>query len=195
MLLDLGKIVRDRGLPTRRVVHVGGNVGEEGELYSRWGSQVIWFEPRPEAALQIRAKYPQHMVVEAAAGAAVGYVGIWLASNGQSSSLLEPESHLDCHPEVTFKRGYEVPVIPVDAVAQETDALVVDAQGYEERVLKGAGKCLEQCSWIYMEVNRGELFRGCPHIERLDEMLHRYRRIKTRWVVGTDWGDALWMVK
>lgn len=195
LLLDLGIMVRDLKLPTRRVVHVGGNVGEEGELYSSWESQVIWFEPRPDAALQIRQKYPRHIVVEAAAGSALGYEQIWLASNGQSSSLMKPNVHLDAYPGIAFKRGYDVPVIPVDVIAKETDGLVVDAQGYEESVLDGASNCLERCSWIYLEVNRAELFCGCPNIDRLDEMLSRFWRIETRWVAGMDWGEALWIAK
>lgn len=195
MLIDLAQIVRERRLPVGRVIHVGGNIGEEGELYSSWGSQVIWFEPRADAAMQIRRKYPTHIVVEAAAGATVGFSPIWLASNGQSSSLLRPRAHLELHPEISFERSCEVPVIPVDLVAQESDALVVDAQGYEEYVLEGARKCLGRCQWVYLEVNRAELFKGCPTIERLDELLVRHRRVETRWVLGRNWGDALWVLK
>lgn len=181
------------GRPKGRIVHVGGNVGEEGRLYQEWGSQVIWWEPRPEAAAEIRSRYADDLVVEAAAGCTVGLMTLNLASNGQSSSLLAPATHLQEHPEVTFTRCMQVVVVPIDMIVHRADGLVCDVQGYEDRVLVGANRLLGSLSWVYLEVNKGELYRDCARIETLDALLGDFERVATHWEPGHDWGDALWV--
>jgi FkbM family methyltransferase len=180
-------------LPRRRIVHVGGNVGEEGPLYRSWGSQVIWFEPRTEAAQYVRRRYPEDIVVQAAAGETVTIADLHLASNGQSSSLLEPANHLHEHPEVTFTGLERVLVMPLDLVVQVADGLVADVQGYEDRVLAGASNLLDTLSWVYLEVNRADVYRQCARIEQLDAMLPAFTRVATQWEPGHDWGDAIWI--
>jgi FkbM family methyltransferase len=191
MLIDLNQHLAD--LPKRRIVHVGGNVGEEGPLYRSWGSQVIWLEPRPGAAEAIRQRYPDDMVVQAAAGAGCGVVDMHLASNGQSSSLLAPHKHLDEHPEVRFCGTQQVAMVQLDLIVTRADGLVADVQGYEDRVLLGARGLLKSLSWVYLEVNRAELYRECARIETLDELLAGFDRVVTHWEPGHDWGDALWV--
>jgi len=183
------------GLPRRRIVHVGGNVGEEGTLYHSWGSQVIWWEPRPDAAAEIRSRYADDLVVEAAAGNGIGITELHLASNGQSSSLLAPVTHLQEHPEVTFAGRLRVAVMPLDLVVSWADGLVCDVQGYEDRVLVGAQRLLSTLSWVYLEVNRAELYRDCAQIATLDALLGDFDRVATHWEPGHDWGDALWVRK
>jgi FkbM family methyltransferase len=190
MLIDLREHLRD--LPKHRIVHVGGNVGEEGGLYQEWGSQVIWFEPRHDAAEQIRHRYAEDLVVEAAAGNTFGWHDLHLASNGQSSSLLEPETHLREHPEVRFHGRQRVAVVPLDVVIHRADGLVADVQGYEDRVLVGAQRLISTLSWVYLEVNRAELYRDCARIEALDALLGDFERVATCWS-DHNWGDALWV--
>lgn len=180
-------------LPRRRIVHVGGNVGEEGPLYRSWGSEVIWWEPRPEAADYLRRRYPDDIVVQAAAGEAVTIADLYLASNGQSSSLLEPANHLREHPEVTFKGLERVLIMPLDVIVQKADGLVADVQGYEDRVLAGASKLLDTLTWVYLEVNRADVYCECARIEQLDDMLKAFTRVATQWEPGHDWGDAIWI--
>lgn len=191
MLIDVRPYLAGR--PKARIVHVGGNVGEEGRLYQEWGSQVIWWEPRPDAAAEIRSRYADDLVVEAAAGNSLGVFDMHLASNGQSSSLLEPVTHLREHPEVTFAGRVRVAVMPLDLVVHRADGLVCDVQGYEDRVLVGAQRLLGTLSWVYLEVNRGELYRDCAQIQTLDALLGDFDRVATYWEPGHDWGDALWL--
>lgn len=189
MLFDPSPLLS--GLPRGVVVHVGGGSGEEGQLYRSWGSRVFWVEPRPEGASAIRSRWPGDVVLEAAAGSAGGRGRLLLSSNGVSSSLLEPSGHLIEYPSVSFRGHLEVDVVPLDCVVPFADGLVVDAQGYELEVLRGAVRLLRGLSWVYLEVFREGLYLGCPLVEDLDGFLGGFRRVETSWVGS--WGDALWV--
>jgi hypothetical protein len=70
----------------------------------------------------------------------------------------------------------------------------MDVQGYELEVLKGASKFLSHIQFIYCEVNRAEVYEGCPMIEEIDQFLGEYNfeRVDTNWA-GDTWGDALYV--
>ena len=72
----------------------------------------------------------------------------------------------------------------------------IDVQGYELEVLNGATKSLEDVDYILSEVNKAELYKGCPMIEDIDEFLGKFSfsRVKLEWYTGgEDWGDALYI--
>jgi hypothetical protein len=70
----------------------------------------------------------------------------------------------------------------------------VDIQGVELRALKGLGSRITEFNWIYTEVNKSEVYRGCSLVEDLDIYLARqgFKRISTRWEIGKGWGDAIY---
>lgn len=178
-------------LPRAVVAHVGGNFGEERETYRSWGSRVYWWEPRPEAASELRRNCPDDVVVEAAAGESAGRGVMRLSSGGQSSSLLRPTGHLAAYPHISFEGELEVSVLPLDMVVARADGLVVDTQGYEDRVLHGATRLLGGLSWAFIEVYKEDLYEGGARIEDLDSILSGFRRVETVWAGA--WGDALWV--
>ena len=74
--------------------------------------------------------------------------------------------------------------------------LNIDVQGYELEVLMGAQELLPQISMIIAEVNRDEMYAGCPMIEDIDNFLaeHGFKREHTSWQ-SPSWGDALYIKK
>ena len=121
-----------------------------------------------------------------------------VSSNSQSSSLLELGSHTKDYPEVTYIEKNVVIAKRLDAVIPDSysfDFINLDIQGAELSALRGLGKHLQNARYIYSEVNKKQVYIGCPHISDIDKFLQTYgfRRIATRWVFKKGWGDALWI--
>lgn len=195
MLFDLTAAITEYALRTGVVVHVGGHRGQEGAVYSQWGSRVTWFEPLAACALAIQTQYPKDTVITAACGETWGVRQFHVANNEQSSSLLAPKIHLQHYPETVFESRILVPVVPLDAVITAADGLVMDVQGAEKLVLLGAQQLLQKVQWVYSEVNDAELYADCTQIGDLDSMLADFVRVITVWRTGKNWGDALWVRK
>jgi hypothetical protein len=71
--------------------------------------------------------------------------------------------------------------------------LVMDVQGFEGRVLKGATETLKQMNFVYTEVNRDEVYQGCTLVDELDELLSEFERVETGAWVGGMWSDAFYI--
>lgn len=123
------------GLEVRHVLHVGAHLGEEVPFYRQAGiSSFTLVEPSPVAAGRLREIHPQATVIEAACGARPGRGTLSVNVIRTSSTLAEP------HPHDRILSSVPVEVTTVAAIApDDADMLVVDAQGLELEVLKGAG--------------------------------------------------------
>lgn len=95
-----------------------------------------------------------------------------LADNGgMSSSILEPDRHLDVNPSVKFNGTVQLRSSTVDQVAaflranahaatvDALDLLYMDCQGAEFKILQGAPAMLRQVKYIYTEAMRGSLYK------------------------------------
>ena len=120
---------------------------------------------------------------------------------GMSTSLLKPSIHLEQYPHIKFNESIEVEVTTLDILAEEDEIVPedfnfmnIDVQGYELEVMKGASKFLPHIQFIYSEVNRAEVYEGCPMVEEIDQFLSEYNfeRVDTNWA-GDTWGDALYI--
>ena len=119
---------------------------------------------------------------------------------GQSSSLLKPKGHLKRYPRIKFDSPVPVQIRRLDEIMEGKpfNFLNIDVQGYELEVLRGAVKCLENVYYIIVEVNRGELYEGCPMVEEIDDFLSGFgfSRVETEWRHNREkWGDALYIRK
>lgn len=120
-------------------------------------------------------------------------------NQGQSNSLLEPKLHLQQHPEVRFNEYERVKVMPLDKLAfqkENYNLLMMDVQGAEGLVLKGATETLKHIDIIYTECNRGQTYAGNMEIEEMDEFLKPFgfERVETYWPSpNLSWGDSVFL--
>ena len=203
MIFDIKKINDIRKI--KGVIHVGGFVGEELLDYRSLGlDNTVIFEPQPKLFEIIQSKI---MLNEKTFNVALGsknenktmYIshreGGIINGCGASSSLLKPKKHLEEHPEVTFPEKIEVQVKTLDDYCfSNFNFLNIDVQGYELEVLKGGIKLLEKIDMILTEINRDEVYEGCPMVEEIDNFLLQFgmKRIFEFWQ-SKSWGDALYV--
>jgi FkbM family methyltransferase len=136
---------RDLDVKPRHVLHIGGHLGQEVEHYRAAGvERITYMEPTPDSAAHLRTLGPDVTVVEAAAGADWGTIGLKVCGGDGAWNTLRAEVG-----QGAGVHGVEaavlVDVIPVRELqaqglrAQEpADVLVVDTQGTEVEVLGSA---------------------------------------------------------
>lgn len=202
MLIPVRELIRNFEVSPVGVLHVGAHKAEESTDYNLhgWGN-VVWVEAQPELVQQLKLILPSegNTVIEAA---------VWnesnvdfefhIASNGESSSLLELGSHAKSYPDIKYDRTVKIKTKRLDEVIPRerfADFLNVDVQGVELKALEGLGDRISEFKWIYTEVNSSEVYKECTLIEDLDAFLNEkgFSRVTTRWVFGVGWGDAMYV--
>ena len=77
--------------------------------------------------------------------------------------------------------------------------LNIDTQGYELEVLKGSVKALsDNVKYLILEINKKELYEGCPLVQDLDKFLNNFNFVRTDthyWLDSFSWGDAFYIRK
>ncbi len=179
--------IRDRFL--RRVsgvIHVGANNGQEADKYDALGLRVVWIEAIPEVFKELEANiapYPRQLAIQAlVTDVENGTYRFNVANNeGQSSSILDLHLHADVWPSVQYERTIELQSTTLSTIIDKYDidlarysALVMDTQGSELLVLKGAASILKHFSFIKTEVADFESYAGCCQVKDLDSFLSGY---------------------
>lgn len=203
MLISLKQSITKHDLRITGAIHVGAHFGQEHHDYKAAGiRQVLFIEPCSKAFKVLQETFgntPGVTLFNSACGEdfAIADMYVEQANQGMSNSLLKPDKHLTQYPSIQFTATEEVEVRPLDEItshlATRGNLLVMDVQGFELEVLKGATQTLKQIDYIYTEVNRDEVYEGCARVEQLDDYLIDFTRVETNWGGGT-WGDA-WYIR
>lgn len=181
------------------VIVIGAFYGiQEEQLFRELGvKNMAFFEPLDWGFNILRANLQdRYFIKQCALGSYNGEVLIHgeADNGGMSSSILEPKKHLEYYPYIHFNYQFTVPIYTLDFFnfSEEYNMLDIDVQGYELEVLKGSKETLKHIDYIYIEVNREELYEGCPMVEEIDSFLSDFDRVETVWV-RQGFGDALYV--
>jgi FkbM family methyltransferase len=167
----------------RGVIHVGANTGQERDLYETYGLDVLWIEPIPEVygkLLDHLSGFDRQM--------AINYLitdqddqdcTLHVANNnGASSSIFDLHQHRDIWPDVEYTRNIRLKTITLPTAMRRSaikvstyDALVLDTQGSELLVLRGAASLLEGFKYIKTEAADFESYKGCAKVADLTDYL------------------------
>jgi FkbM family methyltransferase len=186
--------------PEHGIIHVGAHRCEEKPFYENelgvCAHNILWIDGNDELC-----KERPEIVNAIVADKDDQEVEFIITSNeAMSSSILELKEHLVEHPDCLETRRVRKKTITLDSLIkardQKYDMLVMDVQGAELLVLRGAEKVLSGVKCVITEVNTKELYAGCAQIEDLDAFLGERGFVR----VCTDmtrhgWGDALYLRK
>jgi FkbM family methyltransferase len=221
VLISLADLLERHRLAITGVIHAGGHLGQEAKLYRSCGiDEVLWIEANPERIEELRANVEPfgHRVAWACLAATSGDVVVFNVADsesgdnrGMSSSVLPLGAHAQRYPNVSYVSHIELTTSTLDAVVAEhaatrSNLLVLDVQGYELHVLRGAVQTLRHTDCIYSEINVDELYRGGALLPELDAFLAErgFARVATRMHGSQDpderdgerwygWGEAAWV--
>lgn len=165
------------------VIHVGANTGQERDLYERYGLRVVWIEPIPEVFATLKANlegfYRQRAFEYLVTDQDDAEYPFHIANNnGASSSILDLKQHRDIWPTVAYTETIALKSVTLTSLLQseridptEYDALIMDTQGSELLILKGAEPVLHNFKYIKTEVPDFESYAGCCQLTDIDSFL------------------------
>jgi FkbM family methyltransferase len=100
-------------------------------------------------------------------------------NGGASSSIFDLGLHKELYPEVHFTETIRVASITLDAVVDKEklgikayDILIMDTQGSELLVLKGACKTLRMIKWVLTECADFPAYEGCCQCDDISTYLN-----------------------
>lgn len=153
------------------VYDVGANSGQFGEELRmiQYSGNIVSFEPLNTAYNELleRAKRDVYWQVadRTAIGDFNGFIDINIAGNLASSSILKMnDTHIQAAPTTATVGLEHVPIRTLDSLIDtflsENSVLFIkiDTQGFEDKVLNGAGKTLERTKIVQMELSLVELY-------------------------------------
>lgn len=204
--MDPVQCCASRGIPIRGLIHVGANNAGEYDYYARkTQGPLLYVEAIPSLVENVQRRLDPtrpHYVHQAAAAEVSGEtVTFHVASNnGMSSSLLKPGRHAEIYPSVTFSQTIEVVTESLDDIvsdrpeAADYNVLVLDVQGAELKVLKGAPDLLKQIDVVVAEVSPEPLYEGgCTFLEVTNLLAGAGLVFRDAAMRPQDWGDALYV--
>lgn len=203
MMLDLLSLKAKYNIAVSGVVQVGCHWSEEHEaLLSLGAKEFVYIEPCKDAFEVISKRFSNDKSValfNVACGDSEGSAVMYVShdNQGQSNSLLQPDKHLEQHPNVVFNDAEIVTVKRLDNIEfdrSKYNFLMMDCQGFEGHVLLGAPETLKHIDYIYTEVNRDSTYKDNFLVEQLDELLSDFVRVETFYPSPNfSWGDAFYI--
>jgi FkbM family methyltransferase len=162
------------------VIHVGANEGQERETYAKRGLNVLWIEPIPDVYARLvdsLRDYPSQIARNALITDREGeeYVLNIANNGGLSSSIFGLAMHREIFSRVDFSASITLSSITLDTLVDAPDvkrssydALILDVQGAELLVLRGATRTLQQMQYVKIEAANFESYRGGTNADELD---------------------------
>lgn len=159
------------------LIHVGANAGQERNRYQRLGLNVLWVEPIPQVYAELVANlagFPNQSSLQALVTDRDDVeVELKIASNGgKSSSIMAMAEHHEVWPDIEMKSAMTLNTLTLPTLLKRSaidlsryDALLLDTQGAELLILKGATELLPHFSFIQVEAANFEAYEGCPRVE------------------------------
>jgi FkbM family methyltransferase len=208
MLIPFKELFAKYKIRSKGAFHVGASYGQEVEEYYKNGIEhTVWIEALRNVYSQLLLNlmpYKDAIAINECVSDVNGKEVLFNVANneGQSSSILEFGTHIKEHPTVKFVNRIKMETIRLDTLIKKYrldmskyDFLNIDLQGAELMALKGLGDYLNGFRYLYLEVNRAELYKECPMVEELDEYVKPFgfERVETKWT-NFGWGDCL-MIK
>jgi FkbM family methyltransferase len=158
----------------RLLLDVGANAGQYARLLRRGGYEhaIVSFEPQSGAFRELAAhaaRDPAWRALNVALSDIEGTTEINLAGNSLSSSLLDMlPAHAESAPESSYVGRETIEtrrldgLLPTLAPPGTATYLKIDTQGFELKVLQGAGEALRQIDTLELELSLVPLYEGAP---------------------------------
>lgn len=172
--------------PLETVVHVGAHAGEEVEAYRHHGARrILLVEANPVTCETLREEFAADADVEVIHAAVTDHDGterLLLHTNArgetESASLLRMKVLGDVVSTLRTEGTVDVPAMTLDRLLEkaridssEVGLVVVDVQGAELSVLRGAPRTLSAVAAVLTEVALVELYEGAAGEQDVSKLL------------------------
>lgn len=201
MLKQSFEVMERYGVQAHRALHIGAHEGLEDGEYGAVGIEPVYVEANPTVFARLVKRLPGRRAVNVAISDMSGVASLHITSMDQSSSILPLKEHKKVYRKIVEVDQIEVPCTTIDQLCGEMDIdfdmLAMDIQGAELMAIRGGGELIPRLKTILTEVNRREMYEGCPLIGDMDAALGEYGfvRVASWFEWHPSWGDALYLRK
>jgi FkbM family methyltransferase len=165
---------------SRGVLHIGASTGQEASNYNLFNLRVLWVEAVPDIYNLLRdniANFPTQKAICALLGSKHDEVEFIIMNNaGESSSIFTmPKKKME-ELGIREESRMKIQMMTLDSLFTQNDLSefnywVLDVQGAELEVLKGALNSLTNCKFLEIEVSTQMQYEGAPLFAELAEFL------------------------
>jgi FkbM family methyltransferase len=168
------------------VIHIGANTGQERKEYEKYSLAVIWVEPIPEVFEELKKNiisYPNQKAFKyLLTDVDDQEIELKIANNnGLSSSIFNFGLHTHIWPNINYVKSIQLKSSTLTSLVksekidlQKYQALVIDTQGSELLILKGASEILKKFNYIVAEAADFESYVGCCLLKDLSNFLNGF---------------------
>lgn len=170
---------------TTGLIHVGANEGQERFHYEKYNvNRVLWVEADPHTFKKLEKNISGFKNQKA-----INYLLLnknkktmfnVSSNDGNSSSILELSEHKNIYPEIKYikkklLKGYTFSTLvkKMNINLKHYNTLVMDTQGSELLILKGAKKLLNNFKYIKLEAADFEVYKKNPTLHDLSAYLKK----------------------
>jgi len=202
---EVNRILLSKGINITGCFHVGAHNCEELVYYNKIGikdEDIIWIDAIPSKVDEAIKRGIPNVYNAIITDTDDKDVTFNIASNIQSSSILELGTHKYEYPNIVYFNTIKTQGITIDSFFERNNINPskynfwnFDIQGAELLALKGATKSIQYAKAMYLEVNEKELYKKCGLINEIDVFLLKYnfKRVLTK-MTPQGWGDALYIL-
>ena len=186
------------------VLHIGGHHGQERDFYANLDVRVLWIEASPrefESLAKNLNSYKRQVAKLALLGAEdKTETDFYVASNnGASSSIYDFSENQHNFMGVNMVDRIQLPMKRLDSLVSKEDMRlhphwVIDVQGAELAVLKGAGQLLSNCNSLYIEAKRLSFYDGGTKWEDLTSFL-KENGFQNLWDIGVHSEENVFFIR
>ena len=195
--------IQSLGKKITGILHVGAHECEERYDYNRFGisdADIYWVEGNEDKVKLMKGRGIQH-IYSALIDEAERDVIFNITNNGQSSSILDLETHAKHYPQIVVSETRAMRTTTLKSLIQQESIPIercnfwnFDIQGAELLALKGAEEHIQHADFIYLEVNVEKLYKDCALLSEIDTFLAEKGFARTGMkLVEQGWGDALYV--
>ena len=187
-LFGLDPFILDTLKRNSKVVHIGASNGQERHLYKMLDLSVLWVEAIPSVyqdLLRNTKNFNNQDVILALLSESVGNVMTFYVTNnnGMSSSIFPLKDHLQLWPNVLAQEEILLTTDTLDNIlidhsflaSTPSAILILDTQGSELLVLKGAIVSIIKFRFIIVEAADFESYDGSCTLDEIDNFMLYYK--------------------
>jgi FkbM family methyltransferase len=172
-----------RRLGIERLLDIGGNTGQFARKMRSLGYGGLIYSVEPQSAAykqllgQSRADLRWLPLVRQGVGAEKGFFELNLSENSWSSSILEVHpNHVRAERTTRFVGKERIFLNKTSDLLRtefmtEIEALKIDVQGYEAKVIEGYLPLIDHVRLLLLELSMVECYKGAPDLFSLDKLL------------------------
>lgn len=165
---------------SRGILHIGAHLGQEGDRYFQSRTKVIWIEAIPSVYEELRKNISGFQNQEALCALLGDENNVILDFNLASNSLASSSifnfgnnlgfKNLQMHSKISLQMTRLDSIYTAETIA-DYEHWVIDVQGAELLVLKGAGNLLANCKSLLVEVSTRQVYDGGALWHELENFL------------------------